>query len=225
MKIFHFSDSHTYEHLLNIPQEHLDMIIFSGDESNVRNPYLNEPEATAFFKWFSSLTCKHKIFVAGNHSSAIEKGLITKREIEAMGIIYLENDWVEIEGLKIWGSPYSPTYGDWVFMRARHKMQELWNHIPDDTDIVITHSPPKGVLDHTYNRQGELESVGCKSLLNRIFQIQPKLHLFGHVHSFQDIKNAGTMKLANCKTLFSNGSIVTDNKFGVLTSHGNIIEI
>lgn len=225
MKIYHLSDTHCHENLVNIPQEHIDMIIFSGDESNSRDPYRNENEARPFFTWFSNLTAKYKIFIAGNHSSAIAKRLITPKEIEDMGIIYLENDWIEIEGLKIYGSPYSPTFGDWSFMKARHKMQELWAHIPDDTDIIITHTPPKGCLDLTYNRNGELERCGCKSLLNRVLQIKPKLCLYGHIHSFEDILNAGTMKLANYDTIFSNGSVVTDNKFGIVTSHGNILEI
>lgn len=225
MILYHFSDSHTCHNLLNIPEQDIDIIIFSGDESNSRDAYKNEGEAREFFTWFSNLTVKYKIFVAGNHSTAIAKGLITKKDIRDMDIIYLENDWVIIGGLKIWGSPYSPTFGEWSFMKARHKMQKLWDHIEPDTDILITHTPPKGVLDLSYNRQGEIERCGCKSLLNKVIEVKPKLHLFGHLHNCEDIINAGVTKLSNYPTVFSNGSIVTDGKFGVLTSHGNLFEV
>lgn len=224
MKIWHFSDSHGFHNLLTIPKD-IDLVIFSGDESNSRSPYTNLNESLPFFDWFENLPIKRKIFVAGNHSTAIEKGLIIKKDLEERGIIYLENNYVELEGLKIWGSPFSPTFGDWSFMKARHKMQEIWNHIPEDTDIVITHTPPKGILDLSYNRQGVLEMCGCKSLKNKILQVKPKLHLFGHIHNFEDLINAGTTKLSVYPTVFSNGSVVTDRKFGVVTSHGNIFEL
>ncbi len=110
MKIFHFSDSHTYHGLLTIP-EGIDMIIFSGDCSNPRDPYPNKLEVENFIYWYSKLPIKHKIFVAGNHDVSIERNLITKMDFQSNGIIYLENDYTEIEGFKIWGSPITPTFG------------------------------------------------------------------------------------------------------------------
>lgn len=224
--LWHISDTHNFHHLLDIPEQDINIIVFSGDESNYKDAYRNEPEAREFFHWYSNLTATHKVFISGNHSSGIAKGLITRKEIEDMGIIYLENDFVELLGYKIWGSPYSPTFGDWHFMKARHKMQEVWSHIPEDTDILITHAPPKGCLDLSYNRNGELEFCGCKSLLNRIIQVKPLLSLFGHLHSSPEgILNAGVMKLANYPIIFSNGSVVTDGKFGKVSSHGNLFKI
>lgn len=224
MKIWHISDSHTYHGLLDIPED-IDIVIFSGDCSNPRDPYKNEQEVRNFIFWFSKLPIKYKIMIAGNHDTSIEKGFIDKLTIQSLGIIYLENDYTIIEGIKIFGSPYTPTFGDWAFMKARDKIYKLWEIIPDDTDIIIVHGPPKGVLDLSYNRINELEFCGCLSLKKRILNIQPKLCLFGHIHNTEDIINAGIMKLSEYKTIFSNGSIVTDGKFGRLSSNGNILEI
>ena len=228
MIAWHISDSHTYHRFLNVP-DNIDMVIFSGDCSNPRDPYTNEQEVRNFITWFDSLPIKHKIFVAGNHDTSIEKGLITKDNFEQCGIHYLENDTIEIEGLKIFGSPLSPTFGNgWAFNKDRNKLERIWrNIIDDDVDIVVTHTPPKGILDLAEKMDGTLEFCGCKSLMNRIREINPKLHCFGHIHNNGDIINRGSRELDDLDTLFSNGSIVTDRKFGVLNYHGNgnIIEI
>lgn len=223
-KIWHISDTHTFHNLLEIPKD-IDMVIFSGDCSNPRDIYQNKQEIFDFLEWFESLNIKYKIMIAGNHDTSIEKRLITKKQIELLGIFYLENESIEIEGVKIWGSPYTPQFCNWSFMKDRSKLHVLWATIPDDTDIVIVHGPPKGVLDLSYNRNNELEFCGCSALGKRIRIIQPKLCLFGHIHNCEDIINAGYIKHSDYKTIYSNGSVVTDGKFGKLSSNGNIFEI
>lgn len=225
LRIYHIGDTHGNHDLLKVPSN-IDMIIHSGDESNYLNPYKNEPETRDFLEWYGNLDIKYKVFVAGNHSTAICKNLITRKEIEEKGIIYLENEEVVIEGYKIWGSPFSPTFGNWAFMKSRNTINRLWDNIPDDTDILITHSPPQGVLDLTYHGV-ELKQVGCSALMKRVMKIKPKLHLFGHIHNTQEgLQNAGTTRLSTLpETLFSNGSVVTDGRFGILTSNGNVIEL
>lgn len=225
MKILHIGDTHTFHKLLIIPKN-IDLIIFSGDCSNPRNPYNNEPEVREFIDWFGGLPIKYKIFVAGNHDTSIEKGLVTKEDFNQNNIHYLENSSVEIEGIKIFGSPYTPQFGQWSFMKARHKLDRIWGiAIPPDSDIVVTHGPPKGVLDLSYDTEGKLEFCGDKSLMNRIKEINPILMLFGHIHNNKDIVNTGTRVVYGLDTIFSNGSVLTDGKFGKLTSQGNIFEI
>lgn len=222
LKIFHFSDTHSFHGQLYVPPE-ADILIFSGDESNYHNPVRNLPETLDFIEWYSSLPNKHKIFVAGNHSSAIHHKLVSRKEIEDKGIIYLENESTEVEGLKIWGSPISPTFGDWYFMRARGKIYKVWETIPEDTDILVTHTPPSGKLDLAYSRDNKLEFCGCRNLLKNVYRVKPKLHCFGHLHTNEDIVNAGVVY--NGTTHFSNGSVVTDGRFGTLTSRGNLFEL
>jgi Icc-related predicted phosphoesterase len=225
MKIWHISDTHTFHGLLQVPED-IDIVIHSGDCSNPRDPYNNEPEVRRFIDWYKSLPIKHKIYVAGNHDSSIEKKFINKYDFELCNIHYLENTYIEIEGLKIFGSPYTPEFGNWSFMKARHKLDRIWDKaIDDNTDIIIVHGPPKGVLDKSYDRKGMMESCGDKSLLNKVNKVQPKLMLFGHIHNCEDIINAGVFKFSTYDTLFSNGSVVTDGKFGKLSSNGNILEL
>jgi Icc-related predicted phosphoesterase len=225
MKIWHISDTHTYHDLLKVPNG-IDIVIHSGDCSNPRDPYNNEPEVREFIHWYKSLPIKYKIYVAGNHDTSIEKGLVTKKDFEGYNIIYLENDYVTIEGIKIFGSPYTPNFGNWSFMRDRNKLDRFWHSaIHNDTNIVVTHGPPKGILDKSENREGLMECCGDKSLLNRVLDIQPVYHLFGHIHNCNGIVNAGIQKLGTHNTFFSNGSVVTDRKFGKLTSNGNILVI
>ena len=225
MKIWHISDTHTYHGLLKVP-EGIDMVIHSGDATNPRDPYASEQEMLNFISWFGSLPIKHKVFVAGNHDLCIERNLITKIDFMKNGIVYLENDYTEVEGIKIWGSPFTPTFGQgWAFNKKRSALHDIWKEIPDDVDIVVVHGPPKGILDLAYHQLNCIEFCGDEALRKRMYLLKPKLCLFGHIHNNEDIINAGTMKLSNHNTIYSNGSVVTDGKFGKLSSHGNTFEI
>ena len=223
MKIWHICDTRSNHRHLCIPNN-VDMVIHSGDCTNPRNPVDNSVELWPFVEWFRNLNIEHKVLIAGNHDSAIEGRMITKGVFAELGITYLENSSEMVGGLKIWGSPITPAYNDWCFMMKRHKIHKVWDTIPDDADIVVTHGPPKFILDLTENRDGTLEQVGCKCLYNTVVDVRPRLHCFGHVHNFKHLKNAGTCRLAAVPgTLFSNGSCVTDGKQGELSSHGNIL--
>ena len=226
MRIWHISDTHNYHDLLNVPKD-IDMVIHSGDCSNPRDPYNNEPEVRNFIDWYSKLDIPTKIYVAGNHDSSIEKKLVSTSDFYTNGIIYLEDDFIHIDGLKIHGSPMTPNFGNWSFMKSRDKLDKHWSRsIDDDVDILITHGPPKGILDISEDRNRNLENCGCNALKRHIItRIKPKLMLFGHIHNNKEIINAGTMKLSICDTIFSNGSVVTDGRFGKLSSNGNIINL
>lgn len=225
MKILHISDTHGYHGLLNIPND-IDMIIHSGDISNSRNPILSNNECLDAIEWFGSLNLP-VILVAGNHDIALERGMITKQQMTKKGITYLCNEGITINGVSFWGSPFTPSFGEgWAFNKKRDKLHDLWATIPEKTDVVITHGPPKGILDHSYNQIGNVyERCGCAALLKRMLKIEPKYCLFGHIHNCEDIINAGTTKLSAYSTIYSNGSVVTDGKFGKLSSHGNILTI
>lgn len=226
MKIWHFSDTHMRHGKLSVP-ENIDIAIFSGDCSNPRDKYSNEQEVLNFLCWYGmDVKAKHKIFVAGNHDTSIEARFVSTDKFNEHKIIYLENSSIEVEGLKIWGSPISPTFGDgWAFNKKRNKLHALWQTIPEGTDIVISHGPPKGVLDLSYDRAGKLEFCGCNALKNRMLEIQPKFCLFGHIHDVDNIINAGYVKLSGHKTIFSNGSVVRDGDFDGKLNQGNIFEI
>lgn len=225
MKLLHISDTHGYHRLLEIPKG-IDIIVHSGDCSNPRDPYINEVEVRRFIDWYKELPIKYKIYVAGNHDTSIEKNLVTKKDFEDAGIIYLENESIIVEGIRFFGSPHTPQFGQWAFMKDRNKLERFWiNAIPEIVDVIITHGPPKGILDRSYDRNRNMESCGDKSLFNRITEVNPRYVLFGHIHNCKDIINAGVLKLSMYDTIFSNGSVVTDNNLGELSSNGNIFEI
>jgi predicted phosphodiesterase len=241
IRIYHISDTHCYHSELVVPQG-IDVVIFSGDCSNPQELYQSEKEVRNFITWYASLPIKHKIFVAGNHDLAIERGWLTKDNFQQAGIIYLENDSIELKfrkiyidmhgldiigetSLKVWGSPYTPTFGvGWAFNKSRAKIGEIWATIPKDTDIVVVHGPPKGVLDLSYNRENTLEFCGCESLRKRMREIKPKLVCFGHIHNCEGITNFGIRKMDH-DTIYSNGTMVTDGNFGKYFNNGNVIEI
>lgn len=230
MKILHISDTHGFHGMFPDERfEGIDMVIHSGDCSNWRDPYRNEPEVRNFIEWYKSVPVKHKIYVAGNHDSSIERRMVTPGDFLAAGIVYLENQFTIIEGLGIYGSPITPTFGNWSFMKAREKTHQVWQAIPDKTDILIVHGPPKGVRDLSFDAHGELQMCGCSSLMKRCYALKDTLKLccFGHIHNMEGIEtNQGISRYSRTNTIFSNGACVYDGRFDLgLTSYGNIIEL
>lgn len=223
MIIEHISDTHCYhENLLLFPYSG-DLIIHSGDASNSKDINKNKPEFLEFVDWYSNLDYIHKIFVPGNHDTYFEymyRSPIRKLEIEKLfsdkNIHLLVNSGVEIEGTTFWGSPYSPTFGsNWAFNCDRSSIHQYWDMIPSDTDVLITHGPPKYILDlcndiRTYSHPF---NAGCSSLHNKIVNTPNiKAHLFGHIHSNDKYVNHGvfTHHFKDREVQFSNGSMLID---------------
>jgi Icc-related predicted phosphoesterase len=194
MKIITISDTHTKHK--QIPLEWLepaDMIIHAGDISGMGHL----TEIQNFCDWFSRLDqYKHKIFIAGNHDWGFERNpndvdLIIKKY---PNITYLQDSSVEIDGIKIYGTPHTPTFFDWAFNVDRgENIKQYWDKIPKDVDILITHGPPYGLGDWVVprkNHSGEFRkfvdggNVGCEDLLDTIRGLPNlKFNIFGHIHS------------------------------------------
>ena len=195
MKIVVISDTHGQHRKLKLPKG--DMIIHSGDVSKRGHPI----EIDDFLEWFSNLNFRHKVFIAGNHDFFLEGAHpdIIGRMIPK-NVVYLNDSGIEIDGLKIWGSPITPYFHDWAFNRNRGEEIKLhWDLIPDDTEILITHGPPFGILDE--NVDGK--RLGCEELLSRVLQVQPKYHIFGHIHE-------GYGMLVKKEVEFVNASVLDD---------------
>jgi len=220
MKIFAISDTHGKHEQVVIPQG-TDMLIHAGDFSNTKLPVMNSNEVNLFLIWLEQQPVKYKVIIAGNHDTSIESRLFTKKDFKDRGIIYLEHESIEIEGIKIFGSPYTPEYNNWAFNRSRNKLGRIWDSIPDDTDILITHAPPKGILDSASRDKNNHEHAGCSALLKRVLKIQPKIHIMGHLHDNEDNLNNGTFKLLNYRTIFANVSCVRDGDNLPFTYNGH----
>lgn len=168
------SDTHQQEEKLVVPDG--DILIHAGDIT-----YNGSLEAMKRFNnWLGKLPHKHKIVICGNHDWCFQKPSEKQwARHYTSNATYLEDSGVEVEGLKIWGSPWQPWFHSWAFNLERgEEIREKWGLIPSDTDILVTHGPPFGYGDKT--QRGE--RVGCEDLLLRIKEIKPKLHVFGHIH-------------------------------------------
>jgi hypothetical protein len=190
-----------------------------------------------------------KIFVAGNHDVVLDKKYAYSQQgsIELMlakqyyydakilldnftSIKYLENKDYIFEGVKFYGSPYSPTFGNnWAFNADRgEQIKKVWSQIPSDVNVLITHSPVYGILDRVPDRMQRFPdediNVGCKDLLEvikkRLHSL--KIHCCGHIH---DRYGALLLPVSNTRhVLFSNGAIV-DNEHNQLITKPIILKL
>lgn len=221
MKIWTISDTHCKHLELELPDPNeIDMVIHAGDAGGHRDTSFNEAELKEFLRWFDSLPYKYKIYVPGNHDTSIEAEMFDFKEYTDIHVLIHES--ITIEGINIFGSPYTPTFGvGWSYNKARHKIDNYWKQIPEDVNIVVTHGPPKGILDLTAHNNYP-EQCGDKSLLNKVLDIKPKYHIFGHIHDEPSCYNAGTFKPSSIETTFVNASI--NNLSYNVINNGIIIE-
>lgn len=183
MKIVCISDTHGSHTDIEIPAG--DVLIHAGDatcEGALK-------EVAGFCNWFASQPHKHKILIAGNHDWLFERDPGLARSL-TKGFHYLEDSEVNVGGLSVWGSPWSPEFNGWAFNLPRGpRLAQKWDLIPVNIDILVTHGPPRGILDLTPT--GEM--VGCADLTRRLMAANPLLHVFGHVHSgYGELLEAGT---------------------------------
>lgn len=218
MKIWTISDTHC-QHKQLIPPDDIDMVIHAGDAGGHRDLSHNDGEMRDFLQWYNNLPYKYKIYIPGNHDTSVEAGFHDFKT-DYPNIIVLIHQSVTIEGINIFGSPYTPSFGNgWSYNVPRHKLSNYWDQIPLDTDIIVTHGPPKGILDYTASHSSYYEKVGCASLLNRIIDVNPKYHIFGHLHNESGVYNCGIFKpnQPKLKTEFVN-TCVMNIKYNVINN-------
>lgn len=158
-----------------------DILIHCGDLT----PFGTLRQLALFINWFGSQPHPYKICIAGNHDFILQE-TNCKYMFDHRNIIYLEDQLALVKGLRIYGSPWTPTYRQWAFMKDRGlPIANMWANIPDNLDILITHGPPMGIMDYSIYSH---KSVGCNDLYLKVKQARPRLHCFGHIHSGHGIK-------------------------------------
>jgi predicted phosphodiesterase len=192
MRIVTISDTHRFTDNLVVPDG--DVLVHSGDATF----HGREHEVRDFGKWLRSQPHKWKIFVAGNHDTSFENSPIQARQwlFDTESVdptdLYMSQDGqtfylqeqsvtvrVDDEELKIYGAPHQPFFCNWAFnVRTDEGLKAIWDKIPKDTDILVTHGPPYKLRDE--NNYGE--HCGCKELRKAIQRVRPKLHVCGHIH-------------------------------------------
>lgn len=196
LRLVCLSDTHTMhaiytdENPPRIPSG--DVFIHAGDFSYEGVPQ----QVESFAKWLKQLPFEHKVVIAGNHDITFDtenypflwQRFGHEKEHDSMGLkqlvkescTYLENSEANIKGVRIWGSPWTPTFHDWGFNADRGPMiKRIWDQIPEGVDIVLSHGPPLGRQDECFD--GQL--VGCADLLEACQKrVKPRLMIFGHIH-------------------------------------------
>lgn len=194
MKIVAISDTHNlHEYVKDMPQA--DVLIHTGDST--MGGSIQELER--YILWLGKTPYKRKVVIAGNHDFGFNNGNreAVERMLQIAGVDYLRDSAVEIDGVKFWGAPWTPWFHDWAFNLARgEEIMRKWELIPEDTNVLLTHGPPFGILD--YAKRGL--NVGCEMLLERTMKLkQLKYHVFGHIHeAYGMVEKNGTTFVNAC---------------------------
>ena len=179
MRIVCLSDTHSKHNEITVPDG--DLLLIAGDVTHRGK----RPEVEAFSAWVAQLPHPHKVLIGGNHDFLLET------EPPCIPTVtYLLDELGEVAGLRIYGSPFGPWRGKWAFPYQRGaEARAHWQKLPDQVDILLTHTPPYGILD----KSSSGVSLGCEMLLERLKVVQPKVHIFGHIHaSYGRQRNGGT---------------------------------
>jgi len=190
MRITLISDTHTRHGLID-PKLDLpggDLLLHAGD---IMNSGYNKNDIKDFCHWYNSLEhYDQKIFIAGNHDRTFEDFPEAAREIYSSykNITYLQDERLDLwdeedQQTVIYGTPWQPWFYDWAFNlpKGGPGLMSKWEAIPADTDILITHGPPQEILDISGPPYNE-PLLGCALLRERVDEIKPKIHVFGHIH-------------------------------------------
>jgi 3',5'-cyclic AMP phosphodiesterase CpdA len=198
MKVVAISDQHGV--LPPIPPS--DLLLIAGDVCPVIN-HAVEFQAqwldTEFRRWLASLAhVRHVVGIAGNHDFIFERAPhLVPRDL---AWVYLQDSLAEIEGLRVWGTPWQPRFGNWAFGGRPDELRAKWDLMPAALDVLVVHGPPLYYGD-AVPRGGGVEHTGCPHLLRRIADIAPRLVVYGHIHEGRGQWEMGRTTLANVTLL------------------------
>ncbi len=172
LKILATSDLHGY--MPDIPP--CDILILAGDHC----PYHNLKDQVQWFngiyaRWLRSLPARFIVAVAGNHDFALQNA---PQAIVGLPWTILEDSSTVIEGLRFYGTPWTPAFGRWAFMESEDRLRQRFADIPEGLDFLISHGPPQGVCD----MNGIHQPCGSSALRYRIEQCRPRYVVSGHIH-------------------------------------------
>lgn len=189
MRCVLLSDTHNRHYSVKVPDG--DVLVHAGDLT-MRGTLSEIGEA---IDWLVSLPHRHKLFIAGNHDFAFQESPEDARALVPPELTYLEDSGITIEGRRFWGAPWQPWFHDWAFNLSRGpELARCWQRIPEETEVLITHGPPFGILD----RVTAGESVGCQDLTARLTALaELRIHAFGHIHEARGVLDWGGKRFVN----------------------------
>ena len=206
MKLCIISDNHS-NYDFKVPEA--DVLIHCGDFS-----YQGKPDEMVNFRnWLENQPHTHKLFVWGNHEKIESQELYWKEYLEEVsGVKCLHNTELTIDGIKFFGSSYTPIFGNWAFMQKHDQRKRYWENAPE-CDVLVTHGPPFGLLDTVDGIKSSpdlLENLGCIHLRNYIERIKPKLACWGHIHDSYGQITLKTWEPNEQNTLCVNASLLDE---------------
>jgi Icc-related predicted phosphoesterase len=184
------SDSHGLHRDVSVPPG--DILIHAGD---LTGPITDPDGLPDFDQWLGELPHHHKIVVPGNHDFAIEAHPIPHSLFKNATLLIDEE--LDVLGLKFWGSPVTPLYSGAFGLSSSADRKKRYRNIPVGIQVLITHGPPYGMLDHAPSEP----HAGCRELLKSVLRIKPRVHIFGHIHGAHGV-------LPACPTTFANVALV-----------------
>ena len=194
MKLLLLSDTHGQNDVLKtLPAA--DVLIHCGDSTQ----YGSRDNLREFAEIFGECPATTKLVIAGNHDGCFQKHPFESRDILlANGILYLQDEGVEINGIKYWGIPWTPPFLNWYFMAEGEDLKKKWEQVSDDVDVLISHGPPRNILDGLIRGGGRVGSVEHH---NRVLLIRPTLNVFGHIHEAYGQVHFDGIEFINCSLL------------------------
>jgi Icc-related predicted phosphoesterase len=174
MRIVVVSDTHgKHEELGTL---YGDVLIHCGD---MFNAFSQEPQSILDLdNWFGRQKFHEILCIGGNHDFLLEDSK-SQKNINFQNARYLQDQSYKYKGILFYGSPWVPELSGFAFYLDQESLSAKWSLIPDRVDVLITHTPPRGILDR--NTVGK--SCGCLDLRNRVDAVCPLLHCFGHIHA------------------------------------------
>jgi len=177
-----------------------DVLIHCGD---VENLFKSDDRAIEKIDdWFGRQQFDHILCIGGNHDLALENR-VDEGAQPFQNAVFLHETELVINGVKFYGSSWVPDLRNHAFYADELALEEAWSNIPDDVDVLITHTPPAGVLD--VSSRGD--ALGCRRLSRRLKKLKPVLHCFGHVHASAGSRVSGTTTYVNASSVNSSFEI------------------
>ena len=200
LKIACISDTHSKQDRIKIPK--CDLFIAAGDLINNTE---GEKEIKLFNEWIEKIESKTKIIIGGNHDNYLANNKSKIKDIFPSAN-YLEYNSFQLKdpNILIYGAPCILRRNIFIkgnaFSLSGEDMRRQFEKIPSNTDILVTHIPPYGILDIPVKNK----RLGSKWLRNEICnRIHPKIHIFGHYHGCANPFAIGKFKNGE-KCLFVN---------------------
>lgn len=188
MRLVIISDTHGKHEELGTLEG--DVLIHCGDACN---GFKRDPrEVDRLDNWFGRQQFGQILYVGGNHDFALEERAAAGAQV-LENAVSLNDAPFEYGGVQFYGAPWTPELMGWAFYLEPAQAKERWSRIPPETDVLITHSPPAGILDA--NRSGR--RCGCPHLAEKVEALGPTLHCFGHIHASAGIEMRGEMLFMN----------------------------